>query len=105
MDRKAIEQARQDKALVAIREVAVNVTFTKPESSRLVKIERGELTGTIAGAKVHNLVYSVRTWDDGSESLHLNPACGTTRHSRQGGHYVNYYQRLGGVVNCAKCSK
>jgi hypothetical protein len=96
-------KARTEKAITNLRAVAVNITTKPVENSKLVQVERGELTGTIAGQKVHNLTYQVRTWDDGEVSLHVSPACGTTRHARQGGHYVNYYSNLGRQVTCSKC--
>lgn len=100
-----INERRQAQAIENIRKVATGITVKDVTDSKLVKVERGTLTGTIAGQKVHNLTYQIRTWDDGSVTLHVTPACGTTRHARQGGHYVNYYSNLGRPVNCAKCSK
>lgn len=101
----SIQQVRQTKAIANLRAVATDIVIKDITGSRLVKTETGHLTGTIVGQQVHNLTYQIRTWDDGEITLHVQPACGTTRHARTGGHYANYYTNLGRPVSCKKCSK
>jgi hypothetical protein len=100
----SIQAIRQAKTIESIRKVAENITVTEVEGSKMVKRESGRLTGTIAGQKVHNLIYQIRYWDDNTHNLYVTPSCGTTRNARStGGSYVNYYSNLGRPVTCAKC--
>jgi hypothetical protein len=98
-----IKEARKAQAIASIRDAAHDITTEDIERGRMVKLETGLLTGTIAGGKVHNLRYQIRTWDDGTDDLYVRPLCGTIRNTRQGGHYVNYYSNLGREITCTKC--
>ena len=100
-----INERRQAQAIENIRKVATDITVKDVENSKLIKIESGHLTGTIAGQKVHGLTYHIRYWADGTNDLFMTTRCGTARHARGGGHYVNYYTNLGQPVNCQKCAK
>jgi hypothetical protein len=102
---QSINEVRKAKTVAAIREIATDITVKDVENSKLIKIESGHLTGTIAGQKVHGLTYHIRYWNDGTNDLFMTTRCGTARHARGGGHYVNYYTNLGRAVTCAKCAK
>ena len=100
-----IDEARKARNIENIRQAAHDITVEEVTDSKMVKRERGFLTGTIAGQKVHNLTYQIRYWDDDTNDLYVSPQCGTIRNSRRGGHYVNYYSNLGREVTCEKCRK
>lgn len=112
-DRKnARENAATVKWLGEIRALATNVTVNAKEGGNVARTEMGVITGSIAGAKTHTLIYSVRTWSDevegtyaGTSTLSVWPACGTSRNAKGGGHYVNYIRNMGAEVTCAKCAK
>jgi hypothetical protein len=72
-----------------------------------------QVVGSIAGAKAHVLNHTVdQTIEvdaNGTEVRNeyhegYSPACGTGRHAKTGGHYINNI-RLAEEVTCAKCGK